>query len=346
MVVEATGSGGSSDWDVFLCIKLDMQVKTLSLINRVFCSVLAHRFNSTRREYTAVLPPKPPQPGDGFGGNVTSAQFGAYINELQMYLASTFNPRLSLINYLCTQYGYRSQQAEELIRYQNAPYKEYPSGNASVDKTVLTRIIQAASKHYHSPSRYDYLGNSINKTPSELWPRKDSGWNTYADHGGYREIGGVMTGNLASDLPLKGQEGRPIMAAYDGTVVETHYNFPGTLRKWGSQWYYDDVKIGEERVDALYPGIYQHTITSSDHNWTWGNHILIKYDNVDGRTLYFHYAHIRQSPQLAVGKMVRRGDIIGNAGTTGHSTGTHIHLEVWTSQSYLTRLPVPHQYLP
>jgi hypothetical protein len=37
MVVEATGSGGSSDWDVFLCIKLDMQVKTLSLLNRIFC---------------------------------------------------------------------------------------------------------------------------------------------------------------------------------------------------------------------------------------------------------------------------------------------------------------------
>jgi murein DD-endopeptidase MepM/ murein hydrolase activator NlpD len=32
---------------------------------------------------------------------------------------------------------------------------------------------------------------------------------------------------------------------------------------------------------------------------------------------------------VRTGESVRRGDLIGQVGSTGHSTGPHVHYEVW-----------------
>lgn len=37
------------------------------------------------------------------------------------------------------------------------------------------------------------------------------------------------------------------------------------------------------------------------------------------------YCHLREQPALPVGTTVRAGDVIGNVGTTGYSTGEHLH---------------------
>jgi hypothetical protein len=63
--------------------------------------------------------------------------------------------------------------------------------------------------------------------------------------------------------------------------------------------------------------------TDTTGTWTYGNYIIITAD--DG--VQFLYAHLKQR-NVARGERVRAGQIIGVEGTTGNSTGSHLHFEV------------------
>lgn len=58
----------------------------------------------------------------------------------------------------------------------------------------------------------------------------------------------------------------------------------------------------------------------------WGNYIRV--DHGDG--IWTAYAHMQPGGiYVSVGQAVTRGQIIGGVGTTGPSTGNHLHFEVW-----------------
>jgi murein DD-endopeptidase MepM/ murein hydrolase activator NlpD len=67
------------------------------------------------------------------------------------------------------------------------------------------------------------------------------------------------------------------------------------------------------------------TIEMSGPNGTYGNYVRIRH-NGDYSTAYAHMS--RFQPDLAVGKHVRQGQIIGYVGATGRVTGPHLHFEV------------------
>ena len=81
-----------------------------------------------------------------------------------------------------------------------------------------------------------------------------------------------------------------------------------------------------------------------------GNCIAIKMDK--NKSHNFVYMHLCKEPTLKVGDRVKAGDVIGYMGTTGNSTGTHLHLglhidegnNIWKSSSTSTR-PDPLPYL-
>ena len=57
----------------------------------------------------------------------------------------------------------------------------------------------------------------------------------------------------------------------------------------------------------------------------YGNYIIIKDDNTG---MGFLYAHFRETSPLKEGDKVIKGQYIGHEGTTGNSTGVHLHLEL------------------
>jgi murein DD-endopeptidase MepM/ murein hydrolase activator NlpD len=60
---------------------------------------------------------------------------------------------------------------------------------------------------------------------------------------------------------------------------------------------------------------------------TFGNYVRIDH----GNGLETAYAHLsRFVPGLRIGSEVRQGEVIGYVGTTGRSTGPHLHYEVWS----------------
>jgi len=75
---------------------------------------------------------------------------------------------------------------------------------------------------------------------------------------------------------------------------------------------------------------------------TYGNHIRIKHANGYQTT----YSHMRSfAPGLKEGSKVRQGQVIGYLGSTGLSSGPHLHFEVLVSNRYVDplRLQVPRE---
>jgi murein DD-endopeptidase MepM/ murein hydrolase activator NlpD len=66
-------------------------------------------------------------------------------------------------------------------------------------------------------------------------------------------------------------------------------------------------------------------IEFSRKNGSYGNYIRIRH-NSDYKTSYAHLA--RFGKNLTEGRRVKQGDIIGYVGTTGRSTGPHLHYEI------------------
>jgi murein DD-endopeptidase MepM/ murein hydrolase activator NlpD len=64
-------------------------------------------------------------------------------------------------------------------------------------------------------------------------------------------------------------------------------------------------------------------VESAGPNGGYGNCVRIKHIN-NLETIYGHLSHINVRP----GQKVSVGDIIGKVGSTGRSTGSHLHYEV------------------
>ncbi len=62
-------------------------------------------------------------------------------------------------------------------------------------------------------------------------------------------------------------------------------------------------------------------------NTGYGNRVMIDHGN-GYKTLYAHLSKIA----VTVGQTVKRGDMVGMMGSTGRSTGTHLHFEIRTSK--------------
>ncbi len=54
---------------------------------------------------------------------------------------------------------------------------------------------------------------------------------------------------------------------------------------------------------------------------TWGNYAIINH----GDNIYTLYAHMRQNIEVKVGQTVSKKQVIGHMGSSGSSTGTHLH---------------------
>jgi len=69
----------------------------------------------------------------------------------------------------------------------------------------------------------------------------------------------------------------------------------------------------------------------------FGNNVIITHDA--GETT--RYGHMIANPPVTVGQVVNAGDIIGNVGSTGASTGAHLHFETRVTAAEPQVDPVP-----
>lgn len=76
-------------------------------------------------------------------------------------------------------------------------------------------------------------------------------------------------------------------------------------------------------IYAAKSGVVITSVYGSGSSWSYGNYVVISHS--DGTsTLYAHMS----SRAVSKGQTVKQGDVIGYVGTTGRSTGNHLHFEV------------------
>lgn len=75
---------------------------------------------------------------------------------------------------------------------------------------------------------------------------------------------------------------------------------------------------------------YDGTVVAATYNWSMGNYVMI--DHGDGLyTIYMHASKL----YVSAGDTVSKGDLIAAVGTTGSSTGNHLHFSVRLNGSYV-----------
>lgn len=104
---------------------------------------------------------------------------------------------------------------------------------------------------------------------------------------------------------------------------------PITHKPGVPHWGFDLVGDGDKTICAVVGGtVLQSRIVTDPTNDTheWGNYVSIAGD--DGRVYY--YCHL-SARLVSAGERVEKGQAIGIEGSTGRSTGSHLHFEVRVS---------------
>lgn len=114
---------------------------------------------------------------------------------------------------------------------------------------------------------------------------------------------------------------------YNNTFRVTSPQGPRTLDGVSGTHNGLDLVGGTKDIYSITDGVVvQSRIITDKSNltWQWGNYIAIQ-DKVSGKLVY--YCHLSQR-LVSQGQSVKAGDKIGVEGSTGYSTGSHLHLEV------------------
>ncbi|MFT7035635.1 MAG: murein DD-endopeptidase MepM/ murein hydrolase activator NlpD [Cyclobacteriaceae bacterium] len=103
-------------------------------------------------------------------------------------------------------------------------------------------------------------------------------------------------------------------------ISKAHITSPFGLRRW--RWHYgSDLRLSSgDSVKVAFAGIVR---VASYDRYGYGHYILVRHYN-GLETLYGHF----KKRLVKVGDEVESGDIIGLGGSTGRSSGPHLHFEV------------------
>lgn len=94
----------------------------------------------------------------------------------------------------------------------------------------------------------------------------------------------------------------------------------------GERHFHNGLDIAGMGYNAPIYAANNGTVAMIKTTWDFGNYVVIDHNN----GYYTLYAHMNKFyPGLKVGDTVLRGQQIGYVGSTGQSTGPHIHFEAW-----------------
>ncbi|GIG68797.1 M23 family metallopeptidase [Phytomonospora endophytica] len=122
--------------------------------------------------------------------------------------------------------------------------------------------------------------------------------------------------------PVKAKSG---WAAPSTAELSDHYG-PRGWRDGEMHWGMDFAADKGDKIYAAFNG----TVVMAQRYGGYGNCVVIKHAG-GVQTLYGHFSKL----DVSAGDEVKTGDLLGRAGSTGDSTGPHLHFEVTVNGSYL-----------
>jgi len=225
----------------------------------------------------------------------------------------------------------------------------------------------------------EYAGLTPNTKQLDLFYKS---WKDHMISNGLRFLGGIGIGGkkpkeveIAGDILTIGEDGKGL-AGMGGTNVtqapawipysksdanKLFYN-SGFGRRWGKNHSGIDLApAGSANLKVISPFVGK--VSQVHRNWPtnddgsgYGNYVEIQHDNPK---VFLFYGHLKDvADSMNVGAKVSAGQVIGTTGTTGRSTGVHLHWEVrqrsgggqvdpvaWTHQNKASSSPEPKKRL-
>lgn len=187
------------------------------------------------------------------------------------------------------------QAVEELIEDKKAEITAYENDISKKEEIIAayeeeikeqTAVIEALEAAV-AADRESLWGERVYNGGMFCWPAPS--YTRISDDYGYRTHPILHTQQFHTGVDMAAPGGTPILAAYDGKVVQAAYNS------------------------------------------SMGNYVMIDH----GSGLYTIYMHA-QKLMVSAGDEVSRGEQIATVGTTGRSTGNHLHFSVRLNGSYVS----------
>lgn len=192
----------------------------------------------------------------------------------------------------------QSAEAENLIAENEAESQDYL---AQLDSLIAQRSEQAAREE---AERQQALENQQNQGVGS----SDAGSSSSGSSGSSNDSSVLNTGDLSFSWPLAG---------YGYGSITQYYGNNGHM----------GLDVGIPYGTPIYAAESGQVI-SAEYHWSWGNNVLIWHNG----TYSTRYAHC-SSLAVSAGEYVQKGQVIGYAGSTGNSTGNHLHFEVYQNGS-------------
>ncbi|MCD8090452.1 MAG: M23 family metallopeptidase, partial [Clostridiales bacterium] len=135
----------------------------------------------------------------------------------------------------------------------------------------------------------------------------------------------------------------------------TNWCWPTSVHTIGSDWpnyssgsYHGGTDFAVALNSPVYSSCDGEVVAVTTLTTSYGKHIKIK-ATVNGSTVYIRYCHLN-SFAVSVGDKVTAGQLIAYSGSTGNSTGPHLHYEVRNANDYYGNSSSPNlnpkYYLP
>ncbi|MFH2085307.1 MAG: peptidoglycan DD-metalloendopeptidase family protein [bacterium] len=155
--------------------------------------------------------------------------------------------------------------------------------------------------------------------------------NTFSDDETFALVAGqtlIIPDGIMPDEVVSTPRFANVLTPDAGSVTATgNFAWPafGTISQ-PFRWYHKGVDIANHGGGVILSADAGTIVVAGWTNVGYGNHIIIDHGN-GYQTLYGHLSNIA----VVTGQRVNRGTVIGQMGSTGRSTGVHLHFEIRTA---------------
>ena len=180
----------------------------------------------------------------------------------------------------------------------------------------------------HKVAKGDTVYSIAKKYDSSAQAVVDFPFNTFSNDETFElAIGQVVIvpdGVKPQELLIASPRTRQITPDAGSVVASGNFVWPtaGTLSQ-NFAWYHPGTDIANRAAPNVVAADAGVVTYAGCLNWGYGCHVRLDHGN--GYTTL--YAHFREA-YVVVGQRVNRGDALGKMGSTGRSTGTHLHFEI------------------
>ncbi|WP_129662542.1 peptidoglycan DD-metalloendopeptidase family protein [Phytoactinopolyspora endophytica] len=169
----------------------------------------------------------------------------------------------------------------------------------------------------------EYLNNLPDPSPE---PAPD-GDGSSDDSGGGSDDGGSGTGNGTGSFTLPA----------NGSVTSEYGSRLHPILGYVKMHTGIDFSGSDSNIYAADSG----TVVEATFNTAYGNMVIVDHGMMNGQRVTTLYAH-QSGLSVSAGQRVEKGEVIGQIGSTGYSTGPHLHFEVRLDGQHTN----PRSYLP